>query len=102
MNKLFAVILILALALSCAAYAESPACTEEVISIHTDRATTYEAYFRMQNAIVAAYAQLREAYARERYGKGYGELVDEQRDEVNQYSPPRISESKPTTEGGES
>ena len=37
MNKLFTIILILALALSCTAYAESPAYTEEIISIHTDR-----------------------------------------------------------------
>ena len=73
--------------------------TDHVISIQTDRATTYEAYFRMQNAIVAAYNQLRESYARERYGKSYGELVQEQRDEVNQYYPQRISESKPSTGG---
>ena len=73
--------------------------TDHVISIQTDRATAYEAYFRMQNAIVAAYNQLRESYARERYGKGYGELVQEQRDEVNQYYPQRISESKPSTGG---
>jgi biopolymer transport protein ExbD len=73
--------------------------TDHVISIRTDRATSYEAYFRMQNAIVAAYAQLREAYSRERFGKGYGELVEEQRDEVNQYYPQHISESKPS-EGG--
>lgn len=72
---------------------------DHVISIRTDRATTYEAYFRMQNAIVAAYAQLRDCYARERYGKAYGELVEEQRDEVNQYYPQRISEAKPS-EGG--
>ncbi len=75
--------------------------TDHVISIRTDRATTYEAYFRMQNAIVAAYVHLRDRYARERYGKGYGELVEEQRDEVNQYYPQRISESKPS-EGGAS
>jgi biopolymer transport protein ExbD len=73
--------------------------TDHVISIRTDRATTYEAYFRMQNAIVAAYNQLREKYARERYGKGYDELVEEQRDEVNKYYPQRISESKPSTGG---
>ena len=73
--------------------------TDHVISIRTDRATTYEAYFRMQNAIVAAYNQLREKYTRERYGKGYDELVEEQRDEVNQYYPQRISESKPSTGG---
>ncbi|MBR5748933.1 MAG: biopolymer transporter ExbD [Prevotella sp.] len=75
--------------------------TDHVISIRTDRATTYEAYFRMQNAIVAAYSQLRERYARERFGKGYGELEAEQRDEINQYYPQRISESKPS-EGGAS
>jgi Biopolymer transport protein len=75
--------------------------TEHVISIQTDRTTTYEAYFRMQNAIVAAYNQLREKYSRERYGKGYGELVQEQRDEINQYYPQRISESKPSTGGAE-
>ena len=75
--------------------------TAHVISIQTDRATTYEAYFRMQNAIVAAYSQLRERYAQERFGKSYGELVEEQRDEVNQYYPQRISESKPS-EGGAS
>ena len=74
--------------------------TDHVISIRTDRATTYEAYFRMQNAIVAVYNQLREHYSRERYGKGYGELFQEQRDEVNQYYPQRISESKPSEEGG--
>ena len=74
--------------------------TDHVISIRTDRATTYEAYFRMQNAIVAAYNQLREHYSRERYGKGYGERYQEQRDEVNQYYPQRISESKPSEEGG--
>ena len=72
---------------------------DHVISIRTDRATTYEAYFRMQNAIVAAYNQLREKYARERYGKGYDELVEEQRDEVNLYYPQRISEAKPSTGG---
>lgn len=75
--------------------------TAHVISIQTDRATTYEAYFRMQNAIVGAYNQLREKYSLEHYGKGYGELVEEQRDDVNQYYPQRISESKPST-GGES
>ena len=32
---------------------------EHVISIQTDRRTSYEAYYRMQNAIVAAYNRLR-------------------------------------------
>ena len=75
--------------------------TGHVVTVQADRETSYEAYFRMQNAIVAAYTQLREHYARERYGKGYAELETEQRDEVNQYYPQRISESKPS-EGGAS
>ena len=50
-----------------------------VISIQADRQTTYEAYYRMQNAIVAAYQRLRAT------GHDY---------------PMRISEQKPT-EGGE-
>ena len=72
-----------------------------IIAVETGRKTSYNAYFEMQNAIVAAYVHLRDRYARERYGKGYGELVEEQRDEVNQYYPQRISESKPS-EGGAS
>ena len=52
---------------------------EHVISIQTDRQTTYEAYYRMQNAIVAAYNRLR--------ASGGDYLL-------------RISESKPM-EGGE-
>ncbi|MBR1388000.1 MAG: biopolymer transporter ExbD [Prevotella sp.] len=51
---------------------------EHVLSIQTDRQTTYEAYYRMQNAIVAAYNRLR---------AGGGDY------------PMRISESKPQ-EGG--
>ena len=52
---------------------------EHVISVQADRLTTYEAYYHMQNAIVAAYQRLRAT------GKDY---------------PMRISEQKPA-EGGE-
>jgi len=52
---------------------------QHVISIQADRRTTYEAYYRMQNAIVSGYQQLRAT------GRNY---------------PMRISEQKPK-EGGE-
>jgi len=52
---------------------------EHVISIQADRQTTYEAYYRMQNAIVAAYQRLRAS------GGEY---------------PMRIREQKPTEGGG--
>ena len=40
--------------------------TDHVVSVQADRATTYEAYFRMQDAIVGAYHQLREPLYRRR------------------------------------
>ena len=65
-----------------------------VVSIQADRASTYEAYFRMQDAIVAAYHQLREQYSQKRYGKAYRQLTSEERSLVNEYYPQRISEGK--------
>ena len=71
--------------------------TDHVVSVQADRATTYEAYFRMQDAIVGAYHQLRERYAQEHYGRPYHRLAADERSLVNDYYPQRISESK----GGE-
>ena len=69
--------------------------TDHVISIRTDRATTYEAYFRMQNAIVAAYQSLRSEYAKQRFGLPLEQLTPEQRDSVILHVPQRISEGEP-------
>ena len=67
--------------------------TEHIVAIQADRETTYEAYFRMQDAIVAAYHQLREQYSQKLYGKTYRQLTAEERSLVNEYYPQRISES---------
>ena len=73
--------------------------TGHVVSIQADRQTTYEAYFRMQNAVVNAYSALRQQYAQSRYGKPYSRLTADERAAVNEYYPQRISES-PIKEGG--
>ena len=73
--------------------------TGHVISIQADRATSYEAYFRMQNTIVNAYQILRERYAREHYGKSYAHCGNEERTAINEHYPQRISE-EPLQEGG--
>ena len=73
--------------------------TGHVVSIQADRETTYEAYFRMQDAIVGAYHRVRERYAREHFGKSYKTLTADERAMVNEYYPQRISES-PIEEGG--
>ena len=75
--------------------------TEHIVAIQADRETTYEAYFRMQDAIVAAYHQLREQYSQKRYGKAYRQLTSEERSFVNDYYPQRISESFQEKGGGQ-
>ena len=68
--------------------------TDHVVSVEADRATTYEAYFRMQDAIVGAYHRLRERYAQDHYGRPYHRLTSDERAIVNDYYPQRISEIK--------
>ena len=68
--------------------------TEHIVSVQADRETTYEAYFRMQDAIVGAYHRLREQYAQKHYGKSYQKLTADERSLVNDYYPQRISEGK--------
>ena len=68
--------------------------TDHVVSVEADRATTYEAYFRMQDAIVGAYHRLRERYAQDHYGRPYHRLTSDERAIVNDYYPQRISEVK--------
>jgi biopolymer transport protein ExbD len=69
-----------------------------LVTIQSDRQTSYEAYFKMQSAIVGAYSNLREAYAQKHYGKHYKACNAEERAAVNDYYPQRISED---LKGGE-
>ena len=75
--------------------------TEHIVAIQADRETTYEAYFRMQDAIVGAYHQLREQYSQKHYGRPYHRLTADERSLVNEYDPQRISESLISQKGGE-
>lgn len=66
-----------------------------IISIQVDRHTSYDAYFQMQNAIVAAYNNLRNQLAKSRFGHSYAQCSAEERDAVNMVYPQRISEAAP-------
>mgnify|MGYP002626786365 CR=1 FL=1 len=66
---------------------------KHMLSIQANRETSYDAYFAMQNAIVAAYRQLRTEYAKKRFGLPLEQLTPEQRDSVTAHYPQRISES---------
>lgn len=76
-----------------------------IITIQADRQTTYDAYFQMQNAIVAGYNQLRNRLARQQFGHDYRQCSQEERDAIALVYPQRVSEMPPAAvaneEGGE-
>ena len=45
-----------------------------VVSISNDRSTSYGLYVAVQNEVVGAYNELRDRYAKERFGKSYADL----------------------------
>ena len=72
---------------------------QHVIAIDADPASTYETYFRMQDAIVGAYHTLRQQYTLKHYGRAYARCTSDERTAANDYYPQRISESL-VEEGG--
>ncbi len=69
-----------------------------VVGVQTDRATSYAAYFEMQNTIVAAFHALREKMAQQQYGHHFSQCTPEEREVITRRYPLRISEAQPTRE----
>ena len=67
--------------------------TIHILQVKTDSSATYDAYFNMQNEIVAAYAQLREQRARKVYGRPFAQCSEEQREALMKYYPQRVAEA---------
>ena len=63
-----------------------------IIAVQTDRTTSYDAYFEMQNSVVAAYRTLRDKMARQKYGRPFSKCSESERDVIRQRYPQRISE----------
>ena len=63
-----------------------------IIAVQTARTTSYDAYFEMQNAVVAAYRTLREKMALQKYGHSFSQCTEEERETIRQRYPQRISE----------
>ena len=68
---------------------------KHVISLQSDRGTSYSTYFEVQNELVAAYNELRDELSRRKFGKSFAELSEEQNLAVRQYYPMKISEAEP-------
>lgn len=73
---------------------------KHVISLQNDRGTTYSEYIKVQNELVAAYNELRNELAQEKWGKNYADLDEKQQEAVREFYPQRISEAEPKNYGG--
>lgn len=72
---------------------------DHVISVQNDVDTQYQAYLDVQNELVAAYNELRDAFSRRQFGKGYNELEEDQQKLVQKVYPQKISEAEPKNYG---
>lgn len=69
--------------------------TAGVISLQNHRSTTYKTYLQVQNELVATYNELRNELSRERFGKLYDNLGEEEQKAIRTAIPLRISEAEP-------
>ena len=72
-----------------------------VISVQTDRGTDYGVYFAVQDALVAAYNELRDELSREEFGFRYEYLTKDQQAAIREVYPQKISEAEPKKYGGQ-
>ena len=74
---------------------------KHVISVQTDRGTSYNVYFQIQNELVRAYNELRDELSKAKFGKLYANLTEEQQEAIRGYYPQKISEAEPKNYGGD-
>lgn len=83
--------------------------SKQIVSLQNDNGTSYEMYIKVQNELVAAYNELRNEFAQQKFGKTYQELLQQsaasetaevQLDAVKKVYPQRISEAEPKKVGG--
>ena len=70
-----------------------------VVSLQNDRGTEYGMYIAVQDALIAAYNELRDDLSMKRFGKLFDNLPTEEQDAVKEIYPQRISEAEPKDTG---
>ena len=73
---------------------------KHVISVQNDVGTSYQAYIDVQNELVAAYNELRNELAEEKFGKTYIECNEDEQKAIREFYPQKISEAEPKKYGG--
>lgn len=78
--------------------------SKQVISLQNDNGTSYNLYIQVQNELAAAYSELRNELAKEKFGVSYDYLVEaadkDKVDAIRDIYPQRISEAEPKNVGG--
>lgn len=73
---------------------------EHLISVSASAESAYETYFNLQNELMAAYKNVRDRLARQRYGRVLEACNETQRNVITQQCPQRIAETYQTSEEG--
>ena len=68
---------------------------KHVISLQSDRGTSYDKYFAVQNELVAAYNELRDELAKRKFHKPYTQCSEDEQLAIRTYYPQKISEAEP-------
>ena len=71
-----------------------------VISLQNDRGTEYQSYISVQNELAKAYNELRDEVSKQKFGKVFADLDEEQQGAVKMIYPQKISEAEPKNYGG--
>lgn len=71
-----------------------------IISLQSDKGTTYEMYIAVQDQLTAAYNEVRDMKAQAKWGKNFMNLNAEQQDAIKDLVPMSISEAEPKNVGG--
>jgi len=70
-----------------------------VISLQNDRGTSYEAYIAVQNELVRAVNELRDAFCSRSYGKNFNQCNEDEQAVAKKAIPQQISEAEPKDVG---
>jgi biopolymer transport protein ExbD len=68
---------------------------KHVISLRSDRGTSYKMYIAVQNELVAAYNELREELAQKKWQTTFSSLTNDQKKAITTIYPMKISEAEP-------
>ncbi len=65
---------------------------QHVIELQIDKEAKYDRYFHIQNQIVLAYNEIRDAAAKKKFGVSYSACSEEERETIQKFYPQRMTE----------